>query len=53
MLLLFSSPGFEKFFEDAGSPVDQPQPGPRIRTFSGRSLKSTTWNCSRSRDTEG
>lgn len=28
LLLLFSRPGFEKFFAEGGSPLDQPPPGP-------------------------
>jgi mannose-6-phosphate isomerase-like protein (cupin superfamily) len=28
MLLLFSCPGFERFFAEGGSPLDQPQAGP-------------------------
>jgi hypothetical protein len=28
MLMLFSRPGFEMFFAEGGSPIDQPPPGP-------------------------
>jgi|SRR6185312_17313599 mannose-6-phosphate isomerase-like protein (cupin superfamily) len=28
MLLLFSSPGFERFFAEGGTPIDQPPAGP-------------------------
>jgi uncharacterized RmlC-like cupin family protein len=28
MLMLFSRPGFERFFADGGSPLDQPPAGP-------------------------
>jgi len=43
LLLLFSRPGFEMFFAEGGSPVDEP-PARRIWRHSSGWSRSTTWN---------